>query len=451
MIAALFKKILSGDSRSARAGKQVLLSFILQAISIGVGLLYVPLLLNYLSQEKYGIWLTLTSIIGWVSFFDIGLGNGMRNKVAECIALGEHEKANKYVSTTYVLLTIIFSGFLLLFWLVNPWINWNQVLNSPSIPEKELAQLAGIVYTFFILRFIVQLTGVIYIADQKPAVNNAVNAIAGIVSLAGVYLLMKTTAGGNLVLLGTIVSATPVILFIVLSLWAFSRRYKYLKPSLRHVDFSLSKDLLSLGGRFFFLQLSAVILYSTTSFFITQFYGPEEVVVYNLSFKYFQMPIMVYTIVLSPLWSSVTNAWVSDDFDWLRATMRRLNYVSAAFIALIIIMIFCADFVFEIWVGKKVSVPLELNILMAVYSAMNIFVAPYSYFINGTGKLALTMLFSAAGVLLYFIFVYLFGHSFSDSTGILLAIIVPYVLSATLQPIQTYQLLQKRAKGIFLR
>jgi O-antigen/teichoic acid export membrane protein len=131
--------------------------------------------------------------------------------------------------------------------------------------------------------------------------------------------------------------------------------------------------------------------------------------------------------------------------------MRRLNYVSAAFIAIIIIMIFCADFVFEAWVGKKVRVPLQLNILMALYAAMNIFVAPYSYFINGTGKLALTMLFASAGVLLYFIFVYIFGHTFSNSTGILLAIIVPYVLSATFQPIQTYRLLQKNAKGIFLR
>jgi O-antigen/teichoic acid export membrane protein len=451
MIAELFNKLKAGNSRTAKAGKQILLSFIFQAISILVSLLYVPLLLNYLSQEKYGIWLTLSSIIGWVSFFDIGLGNGMRNKVAECITLGQTERANKYVSTTYALLAIIFIGFLALFWLANPFINWNQILNSLTIPADELTLLAAIVYTFFIIRFIVQLVGVIYIADQKPAVNNAVNAFAGIFSLGGVYWLIKNSASGNIVLLGTIVSAMPVILFILLSLYAFSNRYKHLKPTLKNVDFSLSRDLLSLGGKFFFLQLSAVILYSTTSFFITQFYGPEEVVVYNLSFKYFQMPIMVYTIVLSPLWSSVTNAWVSNDFDWLRATMRRLNYVSAAFIAIIIIMIFCADFVFEAWVGKKVRVPLQLNILMALYAAMNIFVAPYSYFINGTGKLALTMLFASAGVLLYFIFVYIFGHTFSNSTGILLAIIVPYVLSATFQPIQTYRLLQKNAKGIFLR
>ena len=102
----LFKK----KSRTAQAGKQILFSLILQGIGIVISLLYVPLLLNYLTQEKYGIWLTLTSILGWFSFFDIGLGNGLRNNLGEAFSSNNLSLGKKYVSTTYALLILIFSN-----------------------------------------------------------------------------------------------------------------------------------------------------------------------------------------------------------------------------------------------------------------------------------------------------------------------------------------------------
>ncbi|GAH31869.1 unnamed protein product, partial [marine sediment metagenome] len=81
------KNVLStGHPRSIRAKKNIFASFGLKGISILISFLLVPLVLNYIDITKYGIWLTLSSIIGWFGFFDIGLGNGLRNKFAEAIA-----------------------------------------------------------------------------------------------------------------------------------------------------------------------------------------------------------------------------------------------------------------------------------------------------------------------------------------------------------------------------
>lgn len=445
------KQLKEGDGLTAKASRQVIISFALQSINILIGFIYVPLLLNYLTQEKYGIWLTLTSIIGWFSFFDIGLGNGMRNKLTESNAKGEHLLGRKYVSTTYALLLVIFSAILLIFHLLNPFLNWNLVLNTYSINGKELYALTSIVFSFFIIRFVVQLIGVIYMADLKPSVGNAINAFSSIFSLTAILLLKKFGAPGNLIALGTFITMMPVLLFILLSIFAFSTRYKHLRPGIKFIDFKLNSGLISLGAKFFFLQITAIILYSTSSFFISQFYGPKEVVVYNLIFKYFQMPIMVYSIILSPLWSSVTNAYVRNDFDWLKKTIKRLNIISFLFITGIIVMVICSNYILSLWIGNTVHVPLRLTILMAMYAIMNIFLAPYSYFVNGTGKLKLTMLFSVVGILLYFLCIYIFGHHFTDSTGVIASILVPYVIFTFLQPFQTYKILSKKAKGIFLR
>lgn len=75
-----------GHQRSVRAKKNIALSFLLKAVNILIQLLFVPLLLGYLSPVKYGIWITVGSVINWFYFFDIGLGNGLRNKLAEAFA-----------------------------------------------------------------------------------------------------------------------------------------------------------------------------------------------------------------------------------------------------------------------------------------------------------------------------------------------------------------------------
>ena len=111
-----------------------------------IGLIFVPLLLNYLDAERYGIWLTLTSIVGWFTFFDAGLGNGLRNQLTKALANGDLQLGKELVSTTYAIISILFIGALLIFYCINPFLKWNQILNTSSVPVKELSLLMGIIY-----------------------------------------------------------------------------------------------------------------------------------------------------------------------------------------------------------------------------------------------------------------------------------------------------------------
>src|SRR5512137_2137737 len=89
-----------GEERSVKAKKNILYAVVIKGISIAISLVLVPLTLHYVNPTQYGIWLTLSSIIAWFGFFDIGFGNGLRNKFAEAKAKGDHELARTYVSTT---------------------------------------------------------------------------------------------------------------------------------------------------------------------------------------------------------------------------------------------------------------------------------------------------------------------------------------------------------------
>ena len=59
--------------------KSALRSVFIKPISMVLSLLYTPALLAYLGDEKYGVWATILSVISWVNYCDIGIGNGLRN------------------------------------------------------------------------------------------------------------------------------------------------------------------------------------------------------------------------------------------------------------------------------------------------------------------------------------------------------------------------------------
>ena len=62
----------SGAQRTKVVKLNVLYGFAIKGCSILLSLLLVPLTIGYINSELYGIWLTLSSVIHWISFFDIG-------------------------------------------------------------------------------------------------------------------------------------------------------------------------------------------------------------------------------------------------------------------------------------------------------------------------------------------------------------------------------------------
>ena len=85
----------------------ILISGVIKCIGLLTSLLIVPTTLNYLDNEQYGIWMTISSILMWFSYFDVGLGNGMRNYLAQSFSKGDYEQGRVYLTTTLAMLTAI--------------------------------------------------------------------------------------------------------------------------------------------------------------------------------------------------------------------------------------------------------------------------------------------------------------------------------------------------------
>ncbi len=93
---SLLNRFLAGrHERSLLIYKNIFYSFILKGGVAILGLLIVPLVLNYLDKEEFGIWNTLSSIVTWFYFLDIGLANGFRNKFTNSMAAKDYHNAKR--------------------------------------------------------------------------------------------------------------------------------------------------------------------------------------------------------------------------------------------------------------------------------------------------------------------------------------------------------------------
>lgn len=425
--------------------------FVLRGVSAAVNFVLVPLTLHYLNPTRYGIWMTLSSIVAWVSWMDIGLGNGLRNKFATALAQNDNELARTYVSTTYAFVGLVSVLLFLLFWIVQPFLSWSSILNAGPALEHEASSLAATAFSFFCLRLVVGLVGTILIADQRPASSSMLEVIATVVSLVATVALIMTVPG-SLFWLGTCTSGAMALVPLAANIIYFRGRYKDFAPALRYVNVAHARELMHIGIQFFALQLVGLVLFTSSNVVITQLFGPSDVTEYNIAYRYFGIPAMVFTIVLTPMWSAYTEAYVRRDIAWITMTFRKLQRLFLALVLAVAVMVAIADWVYAIWVGTSVHVPFVLSLFMALYVLVIAWNNIFSYFLSGTGKIRLQLLVSA--VICVFVIplaLWLARMWELRSAGVVLATCVVLLPGSVLWPIQTAKIIAGRAKGLWAR
>lgn len=438
-----------GHERSIKAKKNVLASFVFRGFNIALAFLLVPMALSYLGPTRYGIWLTISSITGYLMFFDIGLGSGLRTKFAEAVALEDKKRAKIYVSTTYAIISLIIISFFILFLFINPLLSWTKILNANSNFAHELSILAIIVFGFFSFRFIFQLISTILLSDQRPALRELILLITQFFIVISIFIVLKFTSG-SLITFGLVYSATPVIVLILASIYFFKKDYKEYLPSIKYIDFKYYKDLINLGLKFFILKINVIVLLTTDNIIITQLYNPSYVTTYQIAHKYFFLIIMGFSIITSPFWSAVTEAYNKNEFNWIKNSIRKLLYVWIGFMGINFLMLFISGYFYKIWVGDTVSIPFKLSLGMSLFVLVGTLNSPFASFNNGVGKIKIKAYFalftSLINIPLSIIFAKFLGLGIM---GIILATTVCSSIILIINFIQYVKIINNRAEGIW--
>lgn len=358
------------------------LSGVLKLCSMLVSFVYVPVVMGFLGTYKYGIWATLLNILSWVGMFDIGIGNGLRNKLTEAIARGELSLGRSLVSTSYAIMTVVIAFVALVGGFVASHVDWVVLLSAYKCNESVLAVIE-IGFLGACMTLVLSLCSSILYALQKTHLVNLLFLSQQVLMLATVALAGNFANPENsLICVSLLYVGSNVLAYVFATLILFVSEHD-LRPSLRSVDFSKSQTLLGLGVLFFVAQVASLVLYATDSLIISNLFGPEEVAVYATANKVFSAATSLFTAMVTPFWSSTSAALACSDVRGIRTDIRRMTRLWAVFSLGVAILGIVFKPVVRIWLGRDLGFDSSFVALMALYAVVFMWNAIYSQVANG--------------------------------------------------------------------
>lgn len=447
-ISNIIGKICSGDSNTILVKKNIIGSLILKIVSIIISFQVVPLTINFVNPTQYGIWLTLSSLMSWFFFFDIGLTNGFRNRFAEAKAKGKIRLARIYVSTTYAALFILYILMLMIVLPINMCIDWSEILKVDISYNRELCRAFMIMISCLGLNIVAQVFSTLVTADQHPVLVSFIQVIGQAIAFIIIFILVNTISTGNLISLAIIFSGMPVLVLIIASVYFYFSRYHCYRPSFSYVRFKYIRNILGIGGKFFVITTSMLFIFQLMNVIISRILGPEIVTEYNLAYKYFNILFMVAVLVLNPFWSAFTDAYTRGDFNWMQRMYRKLEYMWLLSIPIIVLMYFCAPWFYKFWIKDAVIIPTIVNISVAIYISVLIIANVYMHLINGIGKVQIQLIIYTIFAIIAYPLMTLSCRKWGIP-GLLAIPTLVYVLQAFLGKIQLSKILRNEAIGLW--
>ena len=421
--------------------------FLLKFVSMAISFLLVPATIGFVSSELYGVWLTISSILIWIQIFDIGLTQGLKNKLTEAIALGQWDKAKRLVSTTYAAMIVIFLPIVFILELVVPYVNWTGLLNISDIHSGQINQAIQVMLLFVYFQMTANVIISVVAAFQKVALSILFMVIGNLLAFI-LILIFTRCAPPSLLLLIAALAGAPVIVTIISSIIIYHNKYSVVRPGIRYVTPSLVKELFSLGIKFFIINFQAVIVFQTTNFLISHASSPESVTAYNIAYKYLGITTFIMSNFMASLWPAYTDAYTKGDYDWMIATKRKMNRILLLCCGLCVLAAICAQPVYNIWIGDKASIPPQMTWWVCGYVLAYCYMTLNGTLIIGVGKVHLETIAVTIGMIIYIPMALALSNEFKEY-GILAALVIVNLCYAIIFHIQSEKILKKNATGIW--
>ncbi len=399
--------------------KSMFLSALCKPASMLISLLYTPILLNYLGEEAFGVWSTILSMINWINFFDVGIGQGLRNSLTKYLNENNKQKANQVLSTGYTCLSIISITTFIIGTVAIICLDIGYILNT----NIEIRPTIIVSLFCICINFILSLSKIQLYAIQKAEKVGYMTLLTQTINLFGVIIL-SLFSKNSLIGVAIVVGSSGIIVNLLFSfdIW---KNNSFLIPRIDKFSIFEMKTISNIGLKFFLIQIAALILYSTDNLIISRLFGPEYVTPYNTSYSAFGILNGIFAAMLSPLWSRYTIALQNNEYSWIKKTILNLCKMLPFIAVCLILGALFFEPISQIWLHKKLAYEKGLVLCMAAYFFLMIWGSIYATALNGMGHINLQLYMGIIAAIINIPLSIYLGKSLNlGTTGVCLATVI---------------------------
>jgi O-antigen/teichoic acid export membrane protein len=380
-----------GQRRYARIFQGLITAVAGRGVSVIAALLSVPLTVGYLGSERYGVWMTISTLLAWLTLADFGVGNSLTNALSETFVADQRKLAQTHVASVFWLLcaaALALAGLAACVW---RWVDWSGLLNvqTPSV-AADLGPAVAVTLAIFLLNFPLSIISRILSAYQESAIANFWMAGGSIASLGGLVLATHFKVG--LVPLIGAYSASSLLVTAASAVWLFGFYKPWLRPSISAVDRTSLGKLMNVGGMFFVAQIAALLILQTDNLVIAHFLGAQAVTPYSVTWRLFSFSTLLQTLLLQSLWPAYAEAYARGDGAWIRRTFRTsLLSCFAVTLGMVVPLVLFGNQIIHRWAGPEAVPSFTLLVLMGVWSLVGGAFQSIVCMLNGMGRVKIQM------------------------------------------------------------
>src|SRR6478735_3232462 len=386
------------QGRSKKVFTNVLNSFLVKILSTIVTLSLIPISLHYTDAKTYGVWLTLSSVITWVQLFDLGMSNGLANRLALVFTDNDDKLARQYISVTYSFLIIIASILCILFLSFSHFINWNKIFNT-TIDKSTLLFSVNFAFVSLCLTFLLKPVNDLLRSKHKHFLTAIIEVTSNSFAILCMVLFGRYFHS-DLTILAIILGGAYPLTLSIFSIFLYRNHYPHLKPKLNFRKFERLREIFGISAKFFIINTSIIAILASNNLLISYFINPESVTYYTIAYRLFSIVLIFQAMIVTPLWPAYTEAFKTNDIPWIRRTIGGLNKLNIFLCFGAIVILFLCQSIYSVWIGSSLKIPFEINLLLTLYVIVALFKEVYVSFINGSGKLNLQTCFAIFSIIL---------------------------------------------------
>ncbi|HCC36062.1 MAG TPA: hypothetical protein DEQ02_10750 [Ruminococcaceae bacterium] len=401
------------------------------------------------NENLLGLWFVLLSFLSLVLNFDLGIGNGLRNRLVESLSENDLAKSRKYISSAYIIIGLCVLLLCAVSAVAFPFVNWHGVFNLETTVISKDTLLLCVFITFFgiLLQFFLKLISSVMYALQKSFMNSLLILISNAMQLIFVAVYKIGSAQSRLVTLSVAHVICANLPLIIATIVVFSSNLKKARPGFKYFQKKYALDVLTLGGLFFVVQLVFMLLLGTNDIFITRFSDTGKVAEYNVYQRLFSLAEKVIFLMLTPIWSAVTKALKEKDFIWMRKLYRRLQGLALLALFFEFATIPFTSFGIKFLSDGVYDANYVYALAFALYSGALIWVSVLCAFANGMGKLKIQIICYSAGAVLKIITLLILSRFTDEWIIIIFLNIIILIIFCTIQSIWLSQFFKKNIQA----
>lgn len=430
--------------KSNNVVRNMIASGIYKPMAMVLSYLYVRLVLSYLGIEKYGIWSTILTIVSWINYFDIGIGNGLMNRLTEAIERKEIFLCKKYVTSSYVFISSVMIVDSIILCIISSNISWNSFLRAENVAE-DIKTIICLSIVILAVNFTLQICKNVLFALQKASLVGQMELTRQSLNIIGL-LLLKYLSDGTILYVAILYGVSMLITNIIYTYIAYKKAG--FVPSLAYFDKTIGFSLTGLGLKFFVVQICDLILFTTDNLLIAHYFGATNVTLYNTVNKAFQAVLGIHAAFITPVWAAVTKAKAGKDYRWMQSFVRKISIMIIPFCIVAIVLALFFRPISYFWLGQELDYTSLMIVLGCIYCVFTMVCNTFAVIINGLELMRQSIILSLTQAVVNIPLSIFFANVIGlETEGILLGTVFSIGMAAIIRPIIVYNYLKKQLEG----